>query len=196
MAEPPQVLAARAFVRDLNIVLKLASLYGLTHTRASAQFEITWTSLQKSLDSRQTLVIGAIGDRLVINDTSIKPSTVERTFISLLSGAAIASLEFSREVTRPELATLIQVLGAAKPGQLWSTLRQHVEGKLAHLRVHEFNLTGPSTPAPQDSASLNVTVSLAASLAAPQDLQSLFGDPIALLRAAVTSSNAEPAVRA
>src|SRR5690242_9680663 len=127
MAESPQVLAARAFVRDFNIVLKLASLYGLDHARASAQFEITWTSLQKALNGRPALVIGAMGDRMVVNDSSLKPSTVERAFISLLSAAGIASIEFAQDVARPELALLIQVLGAAKPGQLWSTLRLQVE---------------------------------------------------------------------
>jgi hypothetical protein len=55
--------AARAFVRNLNIALKFARLYGFEHARTAGQFQITWGELRSALlvDSEAGLLLAAAG---------------------------------------------------------------------------------------------------------------------------------------
>jgi hypothetical protein len=65
MKSDPRTTAGRAFVRSLNILLKLARLYGYDHVRTGEQVSTAWGELQTALSGagEAGLVLGATGSR-------------------------------------------------------------------------------------------------------------------------------------
>ncbi|MFB3815584.1 MAG: HEAT repeat domain-containing protein [Terriglobales bacterium] len=134
--------AARTFVRNYVILLRQAKLFGLEHDGTRKQLALTWRELQNALSDKRQLLLGGCGDRLIIDDTSLKASTPERTFLEFLAAAAIGSLQFAASVTAEEFALLVRTFAAAKPGTLWSEMRKSLNGRMRGIRVQEFRL-GP-----------------------------------------------------
>src|SRR5690348_5363389 len=96
----PSAPNARAFVRSFNVLLKYARLYGLAHSRSSAQFELTWAELQQCLKiSNETgLLLGASGMQLLLDGQPLETTAAERNFAELLNTAGVASIGFTRSV--------------------------------------------------------------------------------------------------
>jgi hypothetical protein len=173
------IQVARSFIRNLHILLRQAGMFGLKHQSCVRQFALTLQQLREVLN-QTSLLVGACGDQLVVNGTSLKPSTPERALISFLSGAGITSIEFTQSVSTEDLERLVRVLSDAKPGTLWRDLKVQL-GALPSIHVYEFQLM----PAENKSTAPALTgqVSLAAHLtansiggAAP-DLQHWLEDP-------------------
>src|SRR5277367_2468686 len=87
---------ARAFVRNLNILLKFARLYGLEHTRSATQFESTWLELHEAVHAAgdSGLLLGASGSQLLLDGAALESTPAERSFAHLLDSSGVASIYF------------------------------------------------------------------------------------------------------
>jgi PilZ domain len=134
---------ARAFVRSLNVLFKYVRLYGLEHARSAAQFDSTWTELAEAVQSAgQTgLLLGASGSQLLLDGEPLESTAAERSFADLLNSAGVASIAFSRNVEREELANLVNAFmeGGPKAAPLADRLELHFgKSRTSGIRVNEI----------------------------------------------------------
>ena len=87
---------ARAFLRSLNILLKLARLYEFGHVRTGAQFDTTWKELRATLNESggSGLLLGASGNQILLDGVPLGTAAGERSFAQLLASSGIASIHF------------------------------------------------------------------------------------------------------
>src|SRR5260370_12201828 len=88
--------SARAFVRSLNILLKLARLYGFEHSRTTEQLDTAWKELREAVPAgaEAGLLLGATGSQLLLDGGPLEGTPPERLFAQLLSAPGFASLHF------------------------------------------------------------------------------------------------------
>ena len=134
---------ARAFVRNLNILLKFARLYGLEHTRSAKQFESTWLELREALEAagQGGLLLGASGSQLLLDGVPLESTTAERSFANLLDASGVASICFTRNISREEFANLVRAFMETGPKALplGERLEKYFGKKLASgVRVNEI----------------------------------------------------------
>ena len=118
--------SARAFVRSLNVLLKFARLYGVQHSRAAAQFESSWGELEAALsESGETgLLLGSSGSQLLVDGVPLESTPAERSFAELLSAAGVASICFTRSLTREQFSDFVRAfIGGGKAANLAEQLR-------------------------------------------------------------------------
>ncbi len=202
VARPPfrmnahnKVTAARAFVRSLNILLKLTRLYGFDHARANAQFATAWDELGAAIPhgSATGLLLGAAEGQLLLDGMPLGGSPVERSFAQLLTAAGVASLLFTPRVTQDELSRFVCGFpaGGAKPSDLAAQLKAALSGATG-IRVNEIRFVA-------EDASFS-DVRTAAQLTArtlgvgSNDLKDWLTDPQKLLQliAAAQGANSAP----
>jgi hypothetical protein len=108
---------ARAFVRSLNVLLKFARLYGLEHTRSANQFQTAWHELEELVGAagEAGLLLGASGSQLLLDGVPLEASPAERSFAEMLATAGVASICFSRGLTRVEFAGFIRAFMEVGP---------------------------------------------------------------------------------
>jgi hypothetical protein len=185
-------IPARAFVRNLNILLKFARMYGFDHARTAEQFDATWHDLQASLPAEGAgLLLGATGSQLLIDSSPIETTTPEKNFAQLLSGAGLASIQFSPHVTREDLAQLVRAFPA---GRDTTTVEQWKEALLGTgIRANEIRFIA------EDAATADTKVAaqlIARTLGADADrLRNWLNDPQKLIQlmAAAEASHADAA---
>ncbi len=132
---------ARAFVRSLNILLKFARLYEFGHVRTAAQFDTAWKELRGALDesSGSGLLLGASGNQILLDGVPLGASAGEKSFAQLLTGAGIASIHFSPNLTQPQFARFVRAFpsGNAKPSSLAEQLKSALAGETS-IKVNEI----------------------------------------------------------
>ncbi len=175
--------AARAFVRSLNILLKLARLYEFGHARTAAQFDTAWRELRTALpeNSDTGILLGASGNQLLLDGVPLGSAAGERSFANLLSSSGIASIHFSPKITQAQFARFVRAFpsGNAKPAALAEQLKTALAGETA-IRINEIRFVA------EDSSVAGVRV--AASLTAhalganSEQLREWFEDPQKLLQ--------------
>src|SRR3974377_945478 len=123
----PRAAAGRAFVRSLNILLKLARLYGYSHARTAEQAQIAWDELREAIaeENERGLLLAATGSQLLLNGVPLEGTPAEKQFAQLLSMAGLASIQFYPCVTEDELASFALAFppGKAKPAELAEQLK-------------------------------------------------------------------------
>jgi hypothetical protein len=124
----PRTIAARSFLRNLNILLKFTRLYGFSHVRTNAQFKTTWSELQATLalDRGTGFLLGVSGPKLLLDGVPVESSPAERSFADLLNRAGVASISFTPGVKTEEFAELVKAFAVAgtKPGGLAAQLKE------------------------------------------------------------------------
>ena len=132
---------ARAFVRSLNILLKFARLYEFGHVRTAAQFDTAWKELRGALDESggSGLLLGASGNQILLDGVPLGASAGEKSFAQLLTGAGIASIHFSPNLTQPQFARFVRAFpsGNAKPSSLAEQLKSALAGETS-IKVNEI----------------------------------------------------------
>jgi hypothetical protein len=177
-------MAARAFVRSLNILLKFARMYDFGHPRTARQFDTAWNELRAALssDNEAGLLLAVSGDQLLLDGTPLESSAAEKSFARMLSSAGIASIHFAPIVTQASLAHLVKAFptsGGTKPNQLAEQLKAALRNDPA-IHVNEVCFV------PADSAAAKSTI--AAQLAArtmgmgSKQQDELFNNPEKLLQ--------------
>jgi hypothetical protein len=125
--------SARAFVRSLNILLKFARMYDFGHPRTAKQYETAWSELRTALgsDNEAGLLLGVSGEQLLLDGTPLESAAAEKGFARMLSGAGIASIHFSPNMTQTSLARLVKGFPtntSTKPVQLAEQLKSALQG--------------------------------------------------------------------
>src|SRR4029077_11719828 len=132
---------ARAFVRSLNILLKFARLYEFGHVRTAAQFDTAWKELRGALDESggRGLFLGGPGKQILLDGVPLGASAGEKSFAQLLTGAGIASIHFSPNLTQPQFARFVRAFpsGNAKPSSLAEQLKTALAGETS-IKVNEI----------------------------------------------------------
>jgi hypothetical protein len=135
-----KLVAARSFVRSLNILLKFARLYGFEHVRTATQFETTWFELRAAVppDDETGLLLGAIDSQLLLDGVPME-TAAERKFAQMLSAAGISTIHFSSRITQSDLARLVRgfPVGRATPAALAEQLKTSLAGA-SGIRINEL----------------------------------------------------------
>src|SRR5256885_493560 len=122
MKTDPQAAAGRAFVRSLNILLKLARLYGHEHARTIEQLQTAWQELRTAIPmgTDSALLLGATNSQLLLDGVPLEGSPAEKQFAQLLSAAGVASVQFFAFLTEEEIGRFVRAFptGKAKPAEL------------------------------------------------------------------------------
>ena len=175
--------AARAFVRSLNILLKLARLYEFGHARTSAQFEITWKELHQALEDSggSGLLLGASGTQILLDGVPLGSAAGERSFAQLLTVSGIASIHFSPATTQAQFARFVRAFpsGNAKPASLAEQLKSALAGETS-IKVNEIRYVAEDSSV----AGIKVAAQLTAKVMGTQGdkLREVFDDPNKLLQ--------------
>ncbi len=188
-----RALAARGFVRSLNILLKFARMYDFGHPRTAKQYETAWTELKTALGSEDEagVLLAVSGDNLLLDGTPLEAAAAEKSFARMLSSAGIASIHFSPRITQQSLARFVRGFptgSSSKPAQLAEQLKAALQGD-PHIHVNEVCFV------PADSAVAKTTV--AATLAAKtlgmnsEQTEELLNDPERLLQLLVAADGAK-----
>jgi hypothetical protein len=182
MKKDPKATAARAFVRSLNIVLKFARLYGHDHARVLDQLGVAWNELRTAIpEGAETgLLLGASGSQLLLDGVPLEGAPAEKQFAQLLSAAGLASVQFTQQVTQPELAKFVHAFpsGKAKPAELAEQLKAAIADARG-IRVNEICFVATDSRLKESSVAAQIA---AASMGDQQDqFRKMLNDPKKLL---------------
>ncbi len=182
MKTDPKSIAARAFVRSLNILLKFARLYGYDHMRTVEQLEVAWTELRTAMpeSADSGLLLGATGTQLLLDGVPLEGTPAEKQFAQLLSAAGLASIQFHTCITQEELADFVHAFpaGKAKPAELAQQLKEAISGARG---IHVNEICFVATDARLKDASVAAQLA-AASFGEDQDsFKKMLNDPQKLL---------------
>jgi hypothetical protein len=136
-----KTIAARAFVRSLNILLKLARLYGFDHVRTVEQFDSAWRELRSAIpESTDTgLLLAASGSQLLLDGVPLEGAPAEKQFAELLSAAGVGSVQFFPSIAQDELNRFVRAFptGKAKPAELALQLKEALASARG-IRINEI----------------------------------------------------------
>src|SRR5258708_20848908 len=122
MKADPKTTAGRALERSINILLRLARLYGYEHTRTIEQLQIACQELRTAipLGADAGLLLGATNAQLLLDGVPLEGSPAESQFAKLLSAAGLARIQFFTSFALAELSPLVHAVSPvqAKPSQL------------------------------------------------------------------------------
>jgi len=150
--------AVRAFVRNLNVVVKQVNMYGPAHKQVAPQLENTWKELRAAL-ATDKVVLTAAGDHLLLAGKPLQAGSADRSFALLLVSAGIAGMCFLPDITQEQLEALVRLLANNKPPELLAQFKKEF-GSRASVRLLEFHISGEQ----QADTGLNLTGVLASAM--------------------------------
>jgi hypothetical protein len=184
MEDTSNLVAARSFVRSLNILLKTVRLYGADHERTTALLETAWDDLRAALEASGEggLLLGVSSGQVLLDGVPLEKRPTDRSFAQLLTSAGLGSINFSPRVTIDDLWRFVRAFSSRSPraGPLSAELSAILGGDKGTIRVNEVRFVA------QDSSLGDAA--MAAQLAARslgadgQKLQALLQDPQRLLQ--------------
>ena len=139
----PKLATIRSFLRSLNVLLKACRLYGIDHSRTSAQLKTTWDALSAELKAQGGLQLAVAGSRLMIDGEAIKATPAESSFAEMVSAAGISSIEFTPHASQEEFDKFVRAFASSGPKfeGLSGLLKQAFgESSAAGIRVNEFRV--------------------------------------------------------
>jgi hypothetical protein len=188
MQKDGRTLAARAFVRSLNILLRFARLYGFQHSRTSSQFDIAWGELESALtlEGGRSLLLASASSQLLLDGTPLGDSPTERSFAKLLNTVGLASVTFFPDITPDELRTFVQQFptGGGAAAELAEQIKKTIAG-MKGIRVNEVCFV----PADLSTTQLQIASQLTSQALEgnEQALRNWFDDPQKLLQMILAS---------
>ena len=90
-------------------------MYGYSHKRTEAQFEVTWNELQQGLPTTgdSGFLLGVSDNKLLLDGIPLETGNSERSFAQLLNTAGLASLHFSKDVSVEDFTRLVRAFTVA-----------------------------------------------------------------------------------
>lgn len=149
----------RAFVRNLNVVVKQVNLYGLAHKQVAPQMENSWKELRGAL-AEGRLVLTAAGDHLLLEGKPLQAGSADRVLSQTLVGAGVAGICFYPEIEAEQLNTLVRTLATTKLPDLAAAFKREF-GEKSAVRLVEFRI-GSEEPA--SAQGLDLTGAIAAAM--------------------------------
>jgi hypothetical protein len=138
--------SVRAFVRNLNVVVKQVNLYGLTHKQVAPQLENTWKELRTALDSGKLVVTGA-GDHLLVGGKPVSAGSADKSLALMMTGSGIAGICFFPELSFEQFGEFVRTLAVTKPTDLLAQFKKDF-GTKAPVRLLEYRI-GEEEPTEQ-----------------------------------------------
>src|SRR5579862_6519049 len=143
---------ARAFIRSFNTLLRHTRLYGLDHARSKDQLNIAWQELRSALlaDPQNGVLLSAIGPKLLLDGVDMDSGPPGHALAQMLSGAAIASVQFLPQVTLEDLSRFAKAFPAvgAKPESLQVNLKEAL-GDKGGIRINEVRFVRQDEVSPE-----------------------------------------------
>jgi hypothetical protein len=158
MTKVENLSSVRAFVRNLNVVIKQVNLYGLGHKQVAPQLENTWKELRTALDSGKLMITGA-GDHLLLAGKPINAGSADKSLAQLLTGAGIAGICFLPELSFEQFGDFVRTVAESKAQDLLLEFKKQF-GLKSSVRLLEFHI-GEDEPAGQG---LNLAGHIAAAM--------------------------------
>jgi hypothetical protein len=188
-----RAVSARAFVHSLNILIKYARMYGPQHKRTEAQFDTAWKELQQGLPvaGEGGFLLGVSDNKLLLDGVPLEAGQTERSFGQLLSTAGLASLHFSKDVSKEDFTRLVHAFTVAgsKAQDVSKQIKEALSGggKTSTIKINEVKFVA-ADPLTGD---ISVAAQIAAQSLGPEFKQWL-NDPQKLLQliAAAEGANA------
>src|SRR5258708_7809493 len=182
MKADPKTTAGRALERSINILLRLARLYGYEHTRTIEQLQIACQELRTAipLGTDAGLLLGATNSQLLLDGVPLEGSPAEKQFAQLLSAAGLAGVHFSSPATEKEIGRFARAspTGKAKPAELALQLKSALSGSQG-IRINEICFVATDSRLKEASMAAQIA---AASLGGEQDeFRKWLNDPQKLL---------------
>jgi uncharacterized protein YbaA (DUF1428 family) len=174
--------SARAFIHNLNILVKYTRLYGVKHKRSEGQFQTTWNELQQALPKTGDtgFLLGVSDNKLLLDGIPLETGQAERSFAQLLTAAGLASIHFSNQVTLDDFTRLVSAFatGSSKAQDFAKQLKETLgDNKKSTIRINEvkFVAADPAT------GEISIAAQIAAQSLGPEFKQWL-NDPQKLLQ--------------
>jgi putative nucleotidyltransferase with HDIG domain len=168
----PRAQLADELLRRLAAALRSGQLYSPGHPIITRNLEALSTALQLLHGLAPTVVMGLIGDEVVVDDTPIAKADVVGPLIRRLQQSGVERIAFDRGVTRDEITAFLDAVAALEPrggsddGPLRMpdlphihvgrvTIEQRVDGNLADMAAIKrlYNDAVSSASSVWDSAS-------------------------------------------
>ncbi len=134
MSQSDTVTAARAFARNLNILLKYIRLYGAQHQRTTDQLELAWRELATACGKESGLLLGVAEDKLLLDGEAVD-GLAERSFATMLKVSGISSIHFSEHMCRADFERCVAAFANGKQNELGKQLREMAGGA---VKVNEI----------------------------------------------------------
>lgn len=170
--------------------MKYVRLYGPEHKRTEGQFKSTWEELQEGLPKEgDGFLLGVADNRLLLDGVPLEAGQAEQSFAKLLNTAGLASIQFSKEVTREDFARLVRAfaVGGTKAQDIAKQVKDIFgDDKRASIRVNEVKFVA-ADPATGDIA---IAAQIAAQNLSPE-FKDWLSDPQKLLQLIAAAEGAQ-----
>ena len=168
-------------------------MYGPEHKRTEAQFDTAWSELQQGLPAAGEggFLLGVSDNKLLLDGVPLEAGQTEKSFGQLLSTAGLASLHFSKDVTKEDFTRLVRAFTVAgsKAQDVAKQIKEALSsaGKQSTIKINEVKFVA-ADPLTGD---ISVAAQIAAQTLGPEFRQWL-NDPQKLLQliAAAEGANA------
>jgi hypothetical protein len=137
-----------------------------------AQLDIAWSELNASLRDQQSLLLGQVDGRILIDGAPLDSGLSEKALAQTLAGASISSLQFTPATTRDDFQNFVRCFASLRPGSSQDFARMLGNGTAIKLNAVRFVAEDPSAPS---SAILQGIASRV--LGNSEQLQDLVNDP-------------------
>ena len=133
----------RNLLRNLNLLIKAAQMYGMDHVQTAAKSRDAWASLQAALaeTGRSALQLAVTEKRLLVDGNAAKVGPAEQSFIQLLASADVDSITFTLEVKQEAFLQMVRVFAehAGDPEPVLQLLQNALgEGVRSGIVVNEI----------------------------------------------------------
>ena len=156
MTTETQNLAVRSFLRSLNILLKSARMYGMSHPQTNSLLSDTWKHLQVVLsEKKRSLELALSGNRLLVDGVALKGGPAERGLADLLSATDLGGMTFTIQVTPDALARMVRVFAesATQTEAVGQELKKILGGGAeSGIRIYEVGFVRTDSERPEGRA--------------------------------------------
>jgi hypothetical protein len=158
-------------------------MYGYSHKRTEAQFEMAWNELKQGLPTTGDagFLLGVSDNKLLLDGIPLETGNAERSFATLLTTAGLASLHFSKDVTEEDFVRLVRAFTVAGSKaqdvskQIKEALGANKQGSTIRINEVKFVAADPLT------GDVSIAAQIAAQTLGPEFRQWL-NDPQKLLQ--------------
>jgi putative nucleotidyltransferase with HDIG domain len=130
----PRVQLADELLRRLAAALRSGQLYSKGHPIIARNFDALSTVLQLLHGLQPTVIIGIIGDEIVVDDTPMPKAETIATLIQRLQQSGVERIAIDRGVTREEISAFLDAVSALEPRSA-SDAAPLAMPELPHIRV-------------------------------------------------------------
>ena len=162
MTTAPRAQLAEELVRRLVATLRSAQLYSREHPIVGRNLENLSAAIQLLHSLQPVIVIGIVGDEMVVDDRPISKAESLGGLVRRLQQIGVERITIDRGVSGEELATFVTAVGKAEPR---SDGEPPAFPALAHIRVGRISVSGRAETGTADMASFRQMYTEAVSVA-------------------------------